>query len=269
MKLRSFCISQNVRYFEKFENDPMYHKFYELENPEHETIVAVPDGCIDIQFFWKKKECLVVVCGSYLQGDISLTSEYDRCFGVKFNLGVVPKIFSSRIPDLANHRMELTDFPFTEDFYSCLDSRDSFEMKITKFKNCFQRFEQQETDNLTSYILRSLKAQTGVCYITGLVNETGYGHRHTNIVFKKNLGLTIKKCASILRVQEALECIAGESRSCLYEQTAPSGLQCDYDRKNYHELGYYDQSHYIHEFKKFTLHTPNDCVKQADRIRFV
>ncbi len=261
MKLRSFCMSRNVSYCESYSNDLMFHKFYELENRNHETIIAVPDGCIDIQFFWKGSECKAVVCGSYLQGEISLTSSYDRCFGVKFNLGVFPEVFTKRIPDLANHRIDLNDLLLAEDFFRYIREDDAFEVKISNFKTCFRYLEQKETDRLTSYILQSLTAQTGSCYITALVSETGYGHRHTNNVFKKNIGLTIKKCASILRIQEALERMTNEHEVCLQQENEYS--------QSFHELGYYDQSHFIHEFKKFTLHTPNDCVKQADRIRFV
>ena len=37
----------------------------------------------------------------------------------------------------------------------------------------------------------------------------------------------------------------------------------------YYDLGYYDQSHFIHDFKKFTSLTPNKFTKILSEVNFV
>lgn len=60
-------------------------------------------------------------------------------------------------------------------------------------------------------------------------------------MFKDYVGFSMKKYACIIRMQQAIGCLKKDK---------------DADMEIYDMLGYYDQAHFSHEFKKFTCLSP-------------
>ena len=59
MNFKTFCLNNHhVLYEEMPSRDPLFEKFYLIENPMRDPIVAIPDGCIDLQFTWENNTCL-------------------------------------------------------------------------------------------------------------------------------------------------------------------------------------------------------------------
>ena len=106
--------------------------------------------------------------------------------------------------------------------------------------------------DITRWIIDEVVRSSGNVDIAGLAAELGYTHRYCDMVFKQSMGMTIKKFASIARMQKAIRLLQNDD--------------IDYDAI-YEELGYYDQSHLINDFKKFTTYTPIGFVKAfGDRL---
>ena len=72
--------------------------------------------------------------------------------------------------------------------------------------------------------------------------ETGYSKRYLDMLFKEHVGLSPKSLASILRFQ--------------YFYQSWSQGEADAFSKDALYAYYYDQSHFIKEFKRFTGYTP-------------
>ena len=53
MNRKTFYINDRIIYNEISVQTDSINKFYEIHNPDNERIVAIPDGCIDIQYVWK------------------------------------------------------------------------------------------------------------------------------------------------------------------------------------------------------------------------
>ena len=88
-----------------------------------------------------------------------------------------------------------------------------------------------------------LIAQThGLMRVQELEAQTGYTRRYVDMLFKEHVGVSPKSLASILRFQEVYQVWA--------QQKSPTFL-----RNNVYTY-YYDQSHFIKEFKRFTGFTP-------------
>lgn len=69
MNFKTFYINRHqISYQEILLDDPVFEKFYLLENPTRADIIAIPDGCVDLQFTWETDVCRGYVCGSFLQG---------------------------------------------------------------------------------------------------------------------------------------------------------------------------------------------------------
>jgi len=82
----------------------------------------------------------------------------------------------------------------------------------------------------------------GVITIQDLVTQTGYSRRYLDQCFRRHIGLPPKSLANILRFQRMHH---------LLMQRPSSNLL----KKEIH-AHYYDQSHFIKEFKRFTGSTP-------------
>lgn len=252
MNLKTFCIDQHINYQEINVENEIFNKFYEIINPNNDAITAIPDGCIDVQFLWKNGEVEVHVCGSFLEVGISRTGNYDKCFGIKFNPGVVPNCVKDNVEEVVNNRYILKSHDHIRDMLLYVQQDHTLQDKANFFINRYAISPLVESNAITDYIIDKIKAHHGAINIGKLTQMTGYSHCYNNRIFKKTTGMTIKRYASILKVQQAIECIRNSGTDEIYEL-----------------LGYYDQAHFINEFKKFTSFTPKKYMKNIDNIRIV
>jgi len=92
--------------------------------------------------------------------------------------------------------------------------------------------------------------------IEQISNKVGYSQKHLIKLFKDNVGLTPKGFLKIIRFQKAIEEIAGSKKA-------------DWTGIAY-ESGYYDQAHFINDFKAFSGFTPNQYLKkQFEHLNYI
>ncbi len=247
MNMKTFCIKQNIAYKEIKVNNPVFMKFYEINNPENQEIIAIPDGCVDIEFVWKGDEAGAYVCGSLLNGTISRIGTYDRCFGIKFHPGIIPDCFKSSMKFIINNRCELKEFMKFEGMEEALSGKKSLEDKVDFFIEHFNQTKMPEPNIITTYVIQKVREESGLINVKELIDTIGYSHCYTDRVFKDYVGVSIKKYASIIRLQEAIDIIREKKADEVYDR-----------------LGYYDQAHFIHDFKRFTSITPNALSKMNE-----
>ena len=87
-----------------------------------------------------------------------------------------------------------------------------------------------------------------------LATHVGYTKRYLDLLFKEHVGVSPKSLASILRFQEVYQ--------VWMQQKSPTFF------RNHWPAYYYDQSHFIKEFKRFTGFTPqqyNGIVNEFGR----
>ena len=83
-----------------------------------------------------------------------------------------------------------------------------------------------------------------------LCRKVGYSHRYVDKQFLAHVGITPKLFARILRFQ----------KSYIQLVATPDMQQADL----YHT--FYDQSHFIHEFKHFADHSPGVYARQMNQF---
>ncbi len=92
--------------------------------------------------------------------------------------------------------------------------------------------------------------------IEQISNKVGYSQKHLIKLFKDNVGLTPKGFLKIIRFQKAIAEIA--------EAKSPDWTGIAFDS------GYYDQAHFINDFKAFSGLTPSQYLqKQLDHLNYV
>jgi AraC-like DNA-binding protein len=96
----------------------------------------------------------------------------------------------------------------------------------------------QKSDPITDYAINQINLSNGLISINELSEEMGYSRRYLLNKFMENVGLSPKEFACIVRFSSVFK-----------------GINLHDNEEKHFEL-YYDQSHLIKEFKKYTGLTP-------------
>lgn len=99
-------------------------------------------------------------------------------------------------------------------------------------------------------MLRRLSLEHGVAAVQDLADYTGYSRRHLGRLFKEGTGLSAKSFSRVLRVNEVVRRLPA----------APSFTVLAQD------LGYFDQSHFIHDFQSVTGVSPSEYLSRLSRF---
>lgn len=83
--------------------------------------------------------------------------------------------------------------------------------------------------------------------IAAIANKVGYSHKQMIKIFTEHVGLTPKSFLKVIRFQKAVE----EIQQQQYSGWASLAL----------DSGYYDQAHFIHDFKSFSGFTPRQFLQ--------
>ncbi len=105
---------------------------------------------------------------------------------------------------------------------------------------------------LLDHTLDLIARTHGLIRVQELEAQTGYTRRYLDMLFKEHVGVSPKSLASILRFQELYQVWA--------QQKSPT-----FFRNNLYTY-YYDQSHFIKEFKRFTGFTPQKYHEIANEF---
>lgn len=98
----------------------------------------------------------------------------------------------------------------------------------------------RRSNALVEYAVGLITASDGLMEIKELQRKTGYSKRYLNLLFNAHLGISPKTYATIIRFQR------------FYKDWISNGGAA---LQNLYDL-YYDQSHFIKEFKRYTGYTP-------------
>lgn len=106
---------------------------------------------------------------------------------------------------------------------------------------------------LLSAVLQHIAQHKGLVTVEQLVNYSGYTERHVERIFAEQVGVSPKKFGSIVQLHSFLK--------LLRYKTAETSLTtiC-------YQSGYFDQSHLIRAFKKYTGITPTEYLDSTNRL---
>ena len=93
----------------------------------------------------------------------------------------------------------------------------------------------------------------GTNSINQLVKYTGYTERHIERTFIQYIGLSPKSFSNIVKLHTFLKLLRDKSK-----HNNLTRISC--------EAGYFDQSHLIREFKKYTGITPNEYLYKTNKL---
>lgn len=218
--------------------------------PESFNHTIVADGCIDIFFDLQqpKHQYVMGFCNSYTEFTLSQSFNYA---GIRFLPGMFAQLFKISSAELSNKVAPLADIaPAVASF---INGRMEPNGELTEIKQqldaYFIRFVHDGDFDWDGRLYESLQiilSRQGVVDILKDL-DTGISPRQLRRLFEFYIGDTPKSFCQVVRFQNLLK--------------AKPSTQSLRQNKLFFDLGYYDQSHFIKEFKKLHGITPAQAFR--------
>lgn len=161
--------------------------------------------------------------------------------GVEFSPMGAYRFFKLQQSEIKNQIHPLADIlgNTAKNIEEHIANAETVELKV----KCLQHFLlnlflQNDSDLIFEYCIRKIKYSKGGISIKQLEKETGYSSRWLNVKFGEKIGISPKNLCSIRRFQFYYQALAQNAKEVFMQ-------------KDFYNL-YYDQAHFIKEFKRFT-----------------
>ncbi|MBK7038608.1 MAG: helix-turn-helix domain-containing protein [Bacteroidetes bacterium] len=131
--------------------------------------------------------------------------------------------------------------------------------RLLGIKNIPQKFEcveqqllkvfgkRMQLNPFVDFAVGEILRNPNIATIEKIAEKVGYSHKHLINIFKENVGLTPKSFLKVIRFQKAITEIEKSARANW------TGIAF--------ESGYFDQAHFINDFKNFSGFTPTQFLQ--------
>lgn len=230
---------------------------YEFRTDTFEDEVdAVPDGSVDLLFRIGEKDVRTYISGTVYKAKPWSVGGNATCFGVRFQpgQGILPNGIT--MSDLVDDDIEIDSGLFGNQLAQRIGEASSMEERAELFKEAYLNLAAglsgfDSKDHVGQYLVSRIVNTKGCVNVASLAEETNYSECYIRRLFKAQYGISPKQFSQFVRFQHLLEEL---KYTTSYDVAA---LDC----------GYYDESHMIKEFKKYTRVTPEAyCNMMKDKV---
>lgn len=224
---------------------------FRLDARNADKMYVFPDGCLYLVICCYPPKPSANICGSLIhrkQG-FFVRSDCDY-FSIRFLPGYVEPFF--KLP--AN---EFTEFeipaesvlPHAAELLERVASAATFDGRVQAFTDfCLRHYLRElNVPDLVRYAANRIIQSRGAAQIGELASDAGYSTRYLLNLFQRYMGVPPKLFSRIIRFQFAID-----ELSQLGEVDALGKIL---------DLGYFDQNHFIKEFKEFGAETPRKYLR--------
>lgn len=218
-----------------------------------QSILIIPDGCIDIVFIIDKKtrEYFSIIIGPK---DNAYTEYFDynryHYFGISFYPGGLYQFLRCSMDEFRNQTYKLEDVMY--DLWKELGYKISLLNSLSEMANITDRYlssllvNPSGKDALNNILHNVFKSQ-GIISIRELSKSEVISERQINRIFHDWVGMNPKTLSRIVRFQSMMKTIVPGSNNDLLSIALGNG--------------YYDEAHFCNEFKEFSGMTPGEYIK--------
>jgi AraC-like DNA-binding protein len=170
--------------------------------------------------------------------------------GIEFNPEGAYRFFRLNHNDVKNQIHPLADIlgKTARQLQEQISNTPSIENKIVIVQQfLISQFLHQTEDPIFDFCVQKIRLSKGRISIRQLEKETGYSSRWLNMKFLDKIGASPKNLSAIIRFQEFYRVLAHN----------PTNI---FDQKLFYDY-YYDQSHFIKDFRRFTGMPPSKLAK--------
>jgi AraC-like DNA-binding protein len=175
--------------------------------------------------------------------------------GIEFNPLGAYRFFHFTLHDIQNQICSLSDVlgNMGKRLVEQINNTTSVQQKIVLVQQfLLKQLSLHNEDLIFEYCIEKITASKGRITIKELEKKTGYSSRWLNMKFNDKLGVSPKNLSSIIRFKQCYQALI-------------NGHERSFFKKDFYEL-YYDQSHFIKDFKRFTGLPPAKFEKQTNNF---
>ena len=212
-----------------------------LKKPIYNYIL--PDACVDIIIDFTQQSIFFAAFSK--DTELFLLHDDVDYLGVRLKPGAFYAIFGIHAEKIMDHQIPFSDLeidPFFQDIFLV-----SIEERISFFRNYLTLKIKFLKENKMIQIIDELYLHPQEKKVYEISKQFGYQERQLNRIFKKHYGVSPKVLLNILRLHLCLNVLL-EGKQNLSD----IALFC----------GFYDQSHFIKEIKRYTKISPFQMMEQ-------
>jgi methylphosphotriester-DNA--protein-cysteine methyltransferase len=250
-----FLVQCAEKYYEKTVFDSPIAQFYSFTTSQNTYVTwAVPDGCIDFEFHCDPEKPEAFIYGSVTTGRPFYVQPGVTYFGVRYHPGVYPHRLGLFGMDLADSRISLDQIPGGWALVEAIAAADSFEKRVELFcksdVESAMDWDEMSKTRLLYTVLQIILQKKGNVRISEIEHDTGYTARNIHYLFLRYMGICPKAYCKFIRFQALL----GDIHRCWWKPLSVIG----------NDVGYYDHSHMLRDFKAFTSYNLQQYIKVID-----
>ena len=165
------------------------------------------------------------------------------------------RLFHLSFAEVHNQIVEMADLMGNraEELQSQLAEAGTVNLKLQLLQNfLIKRLEKAAPDPIYDYCIHRITDSKGLISVAQLEKKTGYSARWLHIKFLEHLGTGPKNLSEIVRFKQ-------------FYQAYSTGAKSQKLKEHIYEY-YYDQSHFLRAFKRFTGFTPTDLQNSINEL---
>lgn len=254
-----FVFDTNEFFQELYLQDGISH-FYTFRVEEEKPLRIVPDGCIDLFFSFERDGMRGYACGTKLKYACGEPAKEGEVFGVRFMPGIQPELLCVTMRELLEEKIPLEDVLIGKaDWLKDMEQEVDFYGRIHIFFEMYRNVKRHRVKpfgkkELVQFVKQMVYESDGKVKVSQMQENTGYSERYINKVFIQEMGFPPKTFCKIIQFQRALEFL---------NYGAP-GKMTDAALS----FGYYDESQFIRDFRKYAGMTPKKYLKLVESLDY-
>jgi len=178
-----------------------------------------------------------------------------KTIGIEFCPQGAYRFFHLAMSDLQNQIYSLSDVLGNtgKQLTEYINDAASVQHKIVLLQQfLLKQLSLHNEDSIFEYCVEKITSSKGMMTIKDLEKKTGYSSRWLNMKFNDKLGVSPKNLSSVIRFKQYYQAFVNDNQESFF-------------RNDFYEL-YYDQSHFIKDFRRFTGLPPKMFEKQANNF---
>ncbi|MFF2017112.1 helix-turn-helix domain-containing protein [Paenibacillus sp. NPDC058177] len=236
-----------------FQGGVIFYGFY-MNDFNFNRIFVVPDGCLHLVVCCHKEHPSANICGSIFKGRQGVFVRSDcEYFVICFMPGYAEFFLKYPIGEFSEMEIPIQEvFPHAAELLERVAEQTSFAGRIRAFEAFYLNHFRDglEVPLLVKYLTEKIITLRGALNVKELAQDTGYSSRYMLKTFEKFVGVSPKLLGRIVRFQNVIYSLEHK--------------HCDETLDRIFEMGYFDQNHFIKEFKEFSFVTPKKYIQQID-----
>jgi AraC-like DNA-binding protein len=228
----------------------VFYQFRAAESLKSCDVTIVPDACVNILLEFDPDDPRTFCSGAFLTPKLLKLKPGIEYFGFKpySALGLHMGDYAAR--DMVDKSVPFTEiFPEVSGMVESMSAAVTFEQRVDAFQEFSQAhlIDLQYQPSFVDYMAAIVCSAKTEFISADFERMTGYSDRYCRKRFNDAFGCSPKQYSSIMRLQNTLKSMRW------WRSDSLSALAIQH--------GYYDQAHFIHDFKKYICMTPNAFKK--------